>query len=334
MTTWFNDFRIFLGRKRFRALAILLVSTGLLSTVALFINQEWSLSAQTILAFIFLIGAVGIIISAMEGDQRYRWGAILIPAVLALVIGAVLVPHLFGFAVGGAVGWVVAGLFIFGRTREPMAYKVAVKALRKGNLDEAVKAMDGIIKEEPEVAHHYRFRAELLRFAGKLPRAKSDYERMKNLAKSDTEKAVAYNGIAEVELQAKNYKTALQAAEKAYELAPQDWVTAYNMGMIQDRLRDSQAVLDSLTQKLNGKVADARHRLLIDLYVLRAYARLGNFANAQNTLTQLKRHKNGLREWELLLGEQNASVLRDVLSDDINLLRQLMNGETSVESVA
>ena len=331
---YLNDFRFFFGPRRFNALMILLLVTGLFSTFFLFVNQSWSVTLQTVAFFVFVIGAVIIIVSAMEGDQRYRWGAILFPAVLALMIGAVLAPQLFGFAIGAALGWIVAGLLIFGRSREPMEYKRAVKAMRKGDFNAAVTAMDTIIKEEPNVAHHYRFRAELLRFAGKLPRAKSDYERMKNLAKTDADQAVAYNGMAEVDLQSRQYQAALTNAMKAYDLAPRDWVTAYNMGMIQDRLKDSAGVLHSLTQRLQMQsVPDARHRLLIGLYLIRAYSRLGQLDKAEQVVEHLKRDSGGMHEWEMLLADKNAAVLREVLADDVTLLKVLLDGTKSVSEV-
>lgn len=329
-----NRFRQFMGQRRFNALTGLFLVTGLASAAFGIADQPWSAAAQSISVLVFLAGAVLLIVGAMEGDQRYRWGAILGPSVLALAIGVLIVPQYLGFAVGAAVGWLLAGWLIFSRSREPLEYKLAVKAMRQGNFDEAVQAMDRIIREEPDVSHHYRFRAELLRFAGKLPRAKSDYERMKNLARNDAERAVAYNGMAEVDLQARQYSSALKNAWKACELAPNDWVTAYNLGMIQDRLKDSEGVLESLTQKLQIKdVPDARHRLLIGLYVLRAHQRLGQAERAAAVVEQLRRDRAGLREWELLLAEKNAGVLREVLADDIALVRGLLNSQTSLEMV-
>ncbi len=330
-----NEFRFFLGEKRFSALLWLLLLTGLTSTAAALIDQAWSSTAQSLALLAFLVGSTVIIVSAMDGDQRYRWGAILFPAVLALLIGLLIVPNYLGFAVGAAVGWIVAGTLIFSRSREPLEYKRAVKAMRRGDLEEAVRAMDAIIKQEPTTAHHYRFRAELLRLAGKLPRAKADYERMKNLARTDVERAVAYNGMAEVDLQAKLYDQALKSAEKAYELAPNDWVTAYNLGMIQDRLGDSAGVLESLTQRLDiTKVPDVRHRLLIALYVARAHVRSGNVEAARPLLAQIQRDRRGLREWEMLLSDRNATVLRDVLSEDVALLKALITREKPLEALA
>lgn len=332
MTQSFNNFRLFLGQRRFNALLVLLLSTGLVSTFFVFVRQSWAVTAQTLAFLVFLIGAVGIVVSAMEGDQRYRWGAILFPVVIALLFGVLIAPHLLGFAVGASVGWIIAGTLIFGRSREPLEYKRAVKAMRKGNFDEAIQAMDSIIRDEPNTAHHFRFRAELLRLAGKLPRAKTDYERMKNLAKTDAEKAIAYNGLAEVELQAKQYTNAQKYALSACELAPHDWVTAYNLAMIQDRLKDSAGVIESLTKRLSIKeVPDARHRLLMYLYLGRAYARTQDADASAAMVTQLKKDRGGLKEWEMLLAEQNAGVLREVLAADVAAVRQLIDGQMSAE---
>ena len=50
-----------------------------------------------------------------------------------------------------------------------------------------------------------------------------------------------HNGLAEVELQAGRFEAAQKAAHKAQELAPQEWVAAYNLGMIEDRLANHAA---------------------------------------------------------------------------------------------
>ena len=118
-----------------------------------------------------------------------------------------------------------------------MEYQQAVKHLRKSEYAEAVKSMDSLIKQEPRDPNHYRFRAELLRLWGKLDRAKKDYQRMTEL---DPKSAVGYNGLAEVYLQAGDYDDALEAGQRAAELAPDEWVALYNLGMIEDRLGRSQ----------------------------------------------------------------------------------------------
>ena len=72
-----------------------------------------------------------------------------------------------------------------------------VRHLRKNEYQQAVQAMSDLIKREPQVAAHYRFRAELLRIWGKLDRARRDYRKMTEL---EPEMAVGWNGLAEVEL--------------------------------------------------------------------------------------------------------------------------------------
>ncbi len=181
--------------------------------------------------------------------------------------------------IGAAAGWIVAGAFLF-RARAPMEYQKAVKHLRKSEYAEAVQTMDILIKSEPRDPNHYRFRAELLRLWGKLDKARKDYQRMTEL---DPQSAVAYNGLAEVYLQSGDYDPALEAAQRAAELAPDEWVAYYNLGMIEDRLERSPDVIEHLERALALKVPDARHRLLMYLYIARANARLGNASGGGRT---------------------------------------------------
>lgn len=321
-----------LGKVRLRVLLALFVTTGLLSTVLLFVDAEWSATAQTLSFVVFALGATGIVFSALDGEQRMRWLALLAPAIGLVIIGALFFPQYMAFVIGGAVGWILAGALIFGKSKAPIEYRTAVKALRRGDYDAAIKTMDGLIKIEPHEANHYRFRAELLRLAGRLPRARQDYDKMIKVAKDDTTRAVGYNGLSEVDLQARVYTNALENAQKAYALSA-NWVTAYNMGMIQDRLGDSEEVIKSLQQALADHVPDARHRLMIQLYLVRAFCRLGRMDDAQKALKTLKAHKNSLKDWEKVLSDDKATVLRDVLSEDVTLLKQLISGERTLEQL-
>src|SRR5690606_19561079 len=169
---------------------------------------------------------------------------------------------------------------------------------RKGEHEESVKAMDTVIKAEPENEHYYRFRAEVFRIWGKLNRSREDYQKMIEIA---PESAVAYNGLAEVYLQSGKFLEAQTAGLRAYELAPEEWVAAYNLGMIEDRLRESDAAIGHLNKALELKVPDARHRLLIYFYLARAYAHSGQQEAAQAAVENVKRQKSGLEEWQNLL---------------------------------
>ena len=72
------------------------------------------------------------------------------------------------------------------------------------------------------------------------------------------------------------YSQARDAASTAQELAPEDWIAAYNMGMIEDRLRNSQAVIQQIQRALTLEIPDSRHRLLANVYLYRAHSRLGD----------------------------------------------------------
>lgn len=334
MTRYLNQMRIFLGAGRLRLLVALFISTGILSAIFALIPEPWAVTAQTILVLLFLAVAVVIIVGRMEGDMRYRWGAILMPAVGLLVLGALFFPDFFMPFAGGAVGWIAAGMFIFGKDRAPRQYKEAIKHMRKSEYDAAVKAMDVLIKQEPNEPNHYRFRAELLRLWDKHGRAKRDYEQMLAVATDDATQAVAYNGLAELDLQKNRFHEALQSAKKAFELAPHEWVAAYNLGMIQDRLEHNQEVITSLNQALQAKIPDARHRLLAYLYLVRAYSRLGDAASAQTALVQLKKQRSGLNEWQAILNSPQAEVLRGVLAADVAAARALIEGTLTIEELA
>lgn len=333
MTNVIDRFRKFLGPDRIRAFIALLVSTGLASFILLFIDQPWAVTAQTVMALIFILGAVVIVGGRMSREQQVRWLSILAPAFGLVVLGVMFFPEQQLFFLGGAAGWVIVGLFIFGRAQAPMQYRVAVKAMRRSDYEAAVEAMDELIKTEPDFPNHYRFRAEMLRLWGKLGRARRDYEKMLSLSEDDANRAVAYNGLAEVELQRGNYAEALAAAEKANELAPDEWVAAYNLGMILDRLQQSERATTALHDALKADVPDARHRLLIQLYLVRAYIRLDDTEKAGHHAEQLKRERAGLDEWQKILDSEQAQVLRDVLAEDIAVARAIVDGQSPADAV-
>jgi tetratricopeptide (TPR) repeat protein len=320
----------FLGPQRAQLLFFLFAFTGLISLILNAADAEWVRPVQTALAFGFLVVAAVIILTRLEREDRIRWLAILTPAAGAVLLGGMFFPD-YGWAfLGAALGWVVAGMFVF-RSRSRVEYREAVRHLRKSEYAEAVKVMDSVIKDDPNDLQHYRFRAEILRLWGKLDRARRDYQQMVTL---DPESAVGYNGLAEVNLQAGNYAAALEAGNRALALAPNEWVAAYNLGMIEDRLGHSQAVIDHLDRALALKVPERRHRLLISLYVARAYARLGNADHAQAAVEQLRSDQVSLKEWQTLLASEQAATLRAVLGADVQAAADLLSGQRDVMSLA
>lgn len=209
-------FILFLGIPRTRALFLLLGFTGLGNLLMNVIVNEnpWARDVQTLLVFVFLIGAMLIIGSAMDPFERGRWLGILAPVFGGLLLCVAFFPDALPLVMGIGFGWIVAGLYLF-RPRTPDEYKQAVRALRKSDYQEAVKQMDALIKIQPDNPHHYRFRAEVLRVWGKLPLARRDYKKMTELA---PELAVSWNGLAEVELQVGNYEAARALRSKPISL--------------------------------------------------------------------------------------------------------------------
>ncbi|MCY4464256.1 MAG: tetratricopeptide repeat protein [Chloroflexi bacterium] len=317
--------QIFLGPRNFRLLLGLLAATGLasLALTAAGGDQEWATALQTLLLLVFLLGAAGLFLSRLPSEERKRWLGVALPSLLAMVIGTLVAPQLSGLFVGAGLGWIVAGIFIF-RSAGPGHVKAAVKAMRKRDYAAAIAAMNAQINEEPRAAEHYRFRAELHRLADRLPAARKDYRTMIELEPGS---AVAQNGLAEVELQAGRYQQAREAARKAQELAPDEWVAAYNLGMIEDRLRDSPAVIRHIESALAAKMPDSRHRLLAHLYLWRAHRRLDDVAAAETALASLRRERAGQEEWQVIMSADEAKALRAVLKDDIEQARQLIAGE-------
>ncbi len=317
--------QVFLGPTLSRVLVIWLLLTGFISLVLNSVVQQydWVRPVQSLLALAFVLGAVIIFFIRLPPDERGRWSAILVPAVLALAVGLTLLPQYSTLLIGAALGWVVAGLFL-SRSRMPIAYREAIKHLRKQEYAESAKVMDKVIRAEPDNPQHYKFRAEVYRLSGKLKQAIRDYEKMTELV---PDSPIGYNGLSEVHLQSGNYAEALKAAERAHQLAPSDWVTLYNLGMIEDRLLLSQSVIDHLARALALKVKDVRHRLLIHFYLLRAYVRLGQISAAEEHLAALKRHGRGLDEWQTILEAKEAETLRAVIGADVAQAANLMGGQ-------
>ena len=318
--------QIFLGPRNYRAFIALLALTGLASlALNVFADTSDLIPAlQTALLLVFIVGAAWLVMARLPGEERKRWLAVILPSILVMVIGSLVLPHAAGLFVGAGLGWMVAGIFIFRSIGGPRRYKAAVRAMRKSDYPTAIAEMTAQIKEEPQCAEHYRFRAELHRLSGDLKSARRDYTRMTDL---DADSAVACNGLAEVELQAGRFEAARQAAQIAQKLAPEEWVTAYNLGMIEDRLENHAAVARQITRALELKIPDSRHRLLAHLYLNRALIGLGKSDAADRALMALKSERAGLEEWQVIMSADEAQALRDVLKDDIEAARQLIEGE-------
>ncbi len=317
--------QIFLGPTYSRLLVAWVAITGLLSLMLNVIVNEysWVRLVQSLIVVVFLLVVVVIFFIRLSSEERGHWAAILIPPIFAVLIGLMLAPQLALLFMGAAVGWLIA-IPLITRNRMPIEYRQAVKYLRKSEYAEAVKVMDSVIAAEPDHPYHYKFRAEIYRLWGKLKPAVRDYQKMTQLS---PDSPVGFNGLAEVRFQNREYDLALVAARTANELSPEDWVTFYNLGMIEDRLKESEAVVDHMQKALALKVPDTRHRLLIYFYLLRAYGRLGQDSKASETLSELKKYTTGLEEWQVILKSDQAATLREVIGDDLQTVFELLNGD-------
>lgn len=330
MTRLWHRFTAFLGPARLNTLFIALASTGLLSLILNAVDGEWVVAVQTILFLGFVGLAVGIIFSALDPFARGRWIGILTPAFGLIVLGTTVFRDQAALFMGLAFGWIIAAQFVF-NPQGPIGYQKAVKAMRRGDFETALTEIDTLVRKEPKNAAHYQFRAEIYRLSGKLNAAKRDYKKLIDLGGEHT--AVGYNLLAEVNLQAGDYTEALSAGKKAFELAPEEWVAAYNLGMIEDRLRMSKEALEHLDRALELGVPDPRHRLLIHLFRARAGMRRNDRTLAEGAVEALKAEQKALKEWHKLLKTDHADALKQVVTADIEVAAALIEGRIDVTAL-
>jgi tetratricopeptide (TPR) repeat protein len=275
------------------------------------------------------VGTALTVLSRFPREERRQVSLAVVPSLAALALG-ILYPSLIAFFAPIAIGWLLIAMISM-RGRVPREYQLAIKHMRKGEYNDAIKMITEVITREPQKPEHYRFRAELYRLSGKIKRARADYERVIQLS---PDAAIGYNGLAEVYLQDKEYQEALGYAQKALELEPDGWIAPYNLGMIEDRLGMWTDAPVHLEQALKIGVPEGRHRLLIHLWEARSYFQQGKRAEAEAELQKMKREQAGLQEWNTIFEHEEAAVLRDVLMDDVTLAGQLVDGEAALDKLA
>lgn len=322
-------FVTWLGPGRSRFLFLLLATTGLISLMLNAVQppEPWVTPVQSLLAIAFLVGAVATIVTRFDGPERRQLLMLVGPAVAIVVIG-LLVPSLAILAILLALGWlVIASITLRSAVRQE--YQKAIRHMRKGQYDEAIAVMSDLIRSEPDRAEHHRFRAELFRLSGKVKKAQADYERVVALT---PDSGVGYNGLAEVFLQSGEYDKALPYARQALEREPNEWVPAYNLGMIEDRLALADAV-EHLKLALKTGIPDSRHRMLAHLWLARAAMRTGDRDAATRHIEDLKHEKAGLREWRIIFDNPEAAILRGVLAEDVELAESLAEGRATLDAL-
>ena len=248
------------------------------------------------------------------------------PAIILAVCGA-LVPAWTLFFVGAALGWLVVAQFVFRGTTQ-MQYRASIGHLRKGEYSEAAAIMDAVVQAEPNDPAHRQFRALLYRLMGRLDDAESDYKAVIELEPNGVGARI---GLAEVYIQGEDYEQARAAALAAQECDPHGWKVQYTLGMLADRTGEAAAVVNSLERAVAAGIPDSRDRLLVRLWLARAYVRSGQSDQAQQQVVELRKEADSLDEWRLILDSDQGRALRPLLETDINLATQLARGTAALE---
>lgn len=257
------------------------------------------------------------------------------PALVLLVL-AILLPKQASMLIGGAMGWTVFAL-VFWRNRVRMEYQTAIRHMRRGEYQEAIRVMDTLVNAEPDSSEHRRFRANLYRLAGDWNRAEQDCEW---IIERNPDSADAYMGLAEIVMQQGDYDRA-----RGYMLAAQErdardardtrdagnWIIAYDLGMIEDRRGDAEAAVKYLEAAFASGIPHSHYRLLARLWLARNYHPLGRGEDADKQIALLSKETKGLREWRLIFESEQGAVLRDLLADDVRLAQELLEGKATLE---
>jgi len=117
-------------------------------------------------------------------------------------------------------------------------------------------------------------------------------------------------------------------------LAPNEWVASYNLGMIEDRLGEAESAIMHLNHALTQKIPDVRHRVLIQFYLARAYSRVDDIESAQKAIAAIKKNAGGIEEWQVILESPQATTLRAVIAEDIEMAEALANDNLDISALA
>ncbi|MBN1963932.1 MAG: tetratricopeptide repeat protein [Anaerolineae bacterium] len=316
-------FITWLGPARAWTLFGLLAVSGTISLMlqAVGTDTPWVVLVQNALILVWLVGTVAVLAGRLQPADRRNLIIAVGPTVVGVGIG-VLVPDFLPWFVGAGVGWLVVSQVLLRRSTR-REYRQAIRYLRRSEYDQAVAVMNDLIRDEPDDAAHLRFRAELHRLNGQPRQALKDYRR---IVKLEPDSGVGYNGLAEVFLQEGEYEQAMTHAQRAYELEPEHWVMPYNLGMIADRMDQSEQVITALDAALAIGVTEGRHLALVHLWRARAYARLGRTDEAGQALDALRGQRRGVHEWQTIFASEQAATLRDILAVDVALARRALDG--------
>jgi tetratricopeptide (TPR) repeat protein len=257
--------------------------------------------------------------------SRLTW---LVAGLGLLLLLALLVPGQAILFAGAAAGWALAVLVMF-RSREHMEYQRAIRHMRRGEYQQALVVLEKVIDTKPDSLEHRSFRANLYLLEKDLSRAEMDYEWV---IAHDPASPAGYIGLAEIALQRRDYPQAQKHALDALKRDAGGWIAAYNLGLIEDRTGDSEAVIDHLQTALINGLPD-RYQLMARLWLARNYHRLGRDDDAQKQIALLRKEKKVLRQWQVILESEQGAVLRDLLEQDVQLAQELVESEVTLAAL-
>ena len=304
----------------FRGVILLWGLTGLISLVLNAITPSpVSRGAQTAVLLIAVFATFAWLLWFL-GVRTWRdMILILAPALGIFLLGWLLLPSLLLPFLGAGLGWLVVVAFLL-RKQVPAAQRDAIRHWRRGDFSAAIRALDELIRQSDDDAQRL-LRAQILLAWGKPGRAARDIQ---EVCLRQTENAAAFNLLAEARIQTGDWHGASEAGERALALAPQDWVAAYNLGMIADRQGDADRTIEMLKRAQELRISARRHRAMTWLWLARAHCRRGEEIAARECLNHLRDDKAAIREWVRLLGEETALPLRALVADDVALAEQLV----------
>ncbi|MCY3835831.1 MAG: hypothetical protein OXF83_05235 [Anaerolineaceae bacterium] len=303
-----------------RGVILLWGLTGLLSLVLYaFIPGDVSRGIQTAVVWVALLGTFAWLLRFLGIQSWQDLSLILAPAIGLILLGWLFFPAGLMALWGAAIGWLIVVAFLL-RKQVPAAQRNAIRQWRKGDHAAAVRTMDDLIRQGDEDDHRL-LRAQILLSWSKPGRAERD---IREVCRRQPENAAAHNLLAEARIQAGDYASAGEAGERALALAPQDWVAAYNLGMIADRQQDAAKTVAMLRRAQGLQISAGRHRALTWFWLARAHCRLGEECAARECLQQLRAEKKAIAEWLQLLADEAAQPLRVLVAEDVTLAQQLV----------
>lgn len=311
-----RDFRNWLGPERVQIIVGTLIFTGLASiALGLLVNADWVSTVQSLLALAFIAIATVLIGGRMGVAGRRRLFFTIGPALAIGVLALFLPGNIAPFVLGGAFGWLIAAQFFI---REPilMEYRVAIRHMRDKDYKAAIAVIDKLLKSDPQNLEHLDFRARLHQLNKKTPQAIKDYERMIEIQADDPR---GYSGLSGIYVQRGDFEQARHYSLQTLAYAEHNPAATHDLALIEDRLGNSEAVINYVERSFEYGMKESRLLLLSYLWLVRAYTRLGEEDAADAALKKLKQQRQGLREWQRIIEDEQSETVRGIYAADVAL---------------